>query len=280
MSPIRTSFLAVATIAIGCGTPEPKPEPVQLCPASIDDGNPCTVDSCNPATGAVTHEPLPTAILSGRPTGSLYTAQIPPSTTSGGLSVCPNGPTPGATPPECLAEIDFSAAPLTFEKVDATVFRISGSVPIRIQDLPVAYTLFASPVTGSVTFTGNQGCPGATQTFQEVQTTVTFDTNAAPGALSVTTSLDQTTIADGLALCESAMAAFASFLMPYAASEVTQAAQQLVTSLVESQLCVAGPSCPDGSTVDENGLCRYSSGLCVSRGLDSSGMPILPVCFQ
>jgi hypothetical protein len=276
---MRTSFLAVAAIAIGCGTPEPKPEPVQLCTASVDDGNPCTVDSCNPTTGAVTHAPLPTAILSGRPTGSLYKVMIPPSTTSGGLSVCPNGPT---TPSECVAEIDFSTSPLTFEKVDATVFRISGSIPIRIQDLPVAYTLYVSPISGTVTFTENKGCPGAAQTFLEVPTTVEFDTNAAPGtALSVTVSLNQQTIESGLALCESAMAAFAfEILKPYAVSEVTKSAQQLVTSLVESQLCVAGPSCPDGSTVDQNGLCRYPSGLCVSRGLDSSGMPILPACFQ
>jgi hypothetical protein len=281
---MRTSVLAVAALAIGCSSakPEQPSQPAQsnLCNAGIDDGDACTLDACDPATGAVTHTFLPRAILSGSPTGELYSMSIPP-TSSGGLSVCPNGPTPGATPPECVTEIDFSTPDLTFAKLTETSFQVSGDVPVRIQDLPVSYALFATNLTGSVTFTGNRACPGADQTFLPVPTTITFDTAAAPGtALSVTIEIDQATVESGLSVCETSMAQFASLLKPYAAAEVTRSAQDFVKSLVELQLCVRGPNCPEGTTVDQNGLCRFPSGLCVSRGVDSSGMPILPACLQ
>jgi glucose/arabinose dehydrogenase len=49
--------LALALGACSSSTTTP-PSPPPLCPASVDDGNACTVDACNPATGAVTHTPV------------------------------------------------------------------------------------------------------------------------------------------------------------------------------------------------------------------------------
>jgi len=49
--------LALALGACSGSTTTPQ-SPPPLCPASVDDGNACTTDACNPATGAVTHAPV------------------------------------------------------------------------------------------------------------------------------------------------------------------------------------------------------------------------------
>jgi hypothetical protein len=194
--------------------------------------------------------------------------------------VCKNGADPATTPPTCIAETDLATALLTLDRLSETSFRLSGTVPVRLQNAPVEYTFFGT-FTGSITLTGNApACPGQNETFLPVPLTITFDTAAAPGnALSLEVAIDPngTTIQDGLSVC-GGMAGFADLLKPAAAAAMTQSAQASVTSLVEAQLCLPGPTCPAGSTPDQNGLCRYSSGLCVARGIDSSGT-LLAACL-
>ena len=280
--PMRKTILAVAALTIGCNSAQPDQQPSQadVCAnASIDDGSACTIDACDRATGAVTHTLVPAAILSGTPAGLLYTEPIAP-TTSNGFSVCPNGANPGATPPTCIAETDLASAVLTLDQVTGTSFRLGGTVPVRLQNAPVEYrTFLGATLTGSLTVTGNAACPGTNQTFLGVPLTITFDTGAAPGnALSLDIVIDQTTIQNGLSVCGTALAGIAGLLKQAAAAQIAQSAQASVTSLVEAQLCLAGPSCPAGATPDQNGLCRYSSGLCVARGVDTSGT-LLTACL-
>jgi hypothetical protein len=247
--------------------------------ALVDDRDACTVDACSSLTG-VTHAALDvtaTAILSGSPSGSLHTWTIP-SSTNGGVSVCPGGADLNANPPTCVAGLDFAAAALTFERVTNASYSITGSVPVRIQKLPVQY----SGLSGSVTLSENGACPPAPQTFLFVPVTITFVTNAETGtALDVDTVLDETTVRNGLFLCDTSLALFFDLIRSPIASEITRVAEEFVSAQVESELCIAGPDCPEGTTEDPGGLCRYPSGLCVARGTDSgTGMLIVPACFQ
>jgi len=53
--------LALVLWACGSGTvePPPPPPPSPCTGVAVDDGNACTADACDPATGAVTHAPVP-----------------------------------------------------------------------------------------------------------------------------------------------------------------------------------------------------------------------------
>ncbi len=55
-APRPSVVLAVLLAACSGGSSSPSQPPV--CPASVDDGNICTADSCDPATGVVTHAPV------------------------------------------------------------------------------------------------------------------------------------------------------------------------------------------------------------------------------
>jgi len=54
----RSLFLSVTLALWACtsSTTEP-PQPAACAGVAVDDGNACTVDACNPSTGAVTHSP-------------------------------------------------------------------------------------------------------------------------------------------------------------------------------------------------------------------------------
>ena len=71
-----------------------------------------------------------------QPNGLPYVVDVPPSSSTG-ISICPNGPNRSASPPECIAEIDFARAALRVDGVVANKLRIAGTIPVRVPNLRV-----------------------------------------------------------------------------------------------------------------------------------------------
>ncbi len=60
---VRAAATAALAVLLGCTAAT---EPAPRCPASVDDGIACTVDRCDPATGAVSHVPDDAACPAGQ----------------------------------------------------------------------------------------------------------------------------------------------------------------------------------------------------------------------
>ncbi len=88
-------------------------------------------------------------LLGGSSTGGMMTFPIPSSSTCAGatvggtclgatLHICPDGPKPMGTPPECIAEIHISDIKETTIVADKPKdLKISAKLPIRLQNLPI-----------------------------------------------------------------------------------------------------------------------------------------------
>ncbi len=94
--------------------------------------------------GGVTTFPIPTSQQTGAADGGTpYTIRI-----------CPAGPKPSATPPDCEVEVDMGKASFQLDAVLPNVVRLKGEVPVRLSKLPIAvdYTgVPGLPVTDVVT---------------------------------------------------------------------------------------------------------------------------------
>jgi glucose/arabinose dehydrogenase len=93
---IRPAPFALAFALLACGRASTEAPPGSLCPPFVGDGNACTVDACDPATGAIAHTPVPvddgvacTTDTCNPATGAI--AHAPQD------SACPSGQTCSAT---------------------------------------------------------------------------------------------------------------------------------------------------------------------------------------
>ena len=53
------------------------------------------------------------------------------------VNICPNSPNPSSVPPECIADIGIGNAQLHLDSVTPDSVLISGTLPVRLQDLPI-----------------------------------------------------------------------------------------------------------------------------------------------
>lgn len=51
--------------------------------------------------------------------------------------ICINGPMPNATPPQCVVDIQIGKSVLRFDSATPNNLRISGTIPIRLKNLPI-----------------------------------------------------------------------------------------------------------------------------------------------
>jgi hypothetical protein len=271
----------------GNGTEPPPSTAAGACAVDADcaDASVCTADAC--LAGACTHAYLSstaTAILSGSPAGALLQLPIPTTsqTVSGVvLTGCPGGSDPLAVPPVCVLEADLTSAALAFEPLPDGSYRISGTVPVRAQRVPVRATAPFFSLSGDVTVTGNGGCPGSVQTFATPSATVTFSVSPVDGTLVASAVFDSAQLAGAVTPCGSAtFASLASQAVPLVGASLAADASGRVAAVLAPQLCLTAP-CPAG-TVDDGGTCRLAlGGPCVARGTDpATGLLVVPACAQ
>lgn len=93
----------------------------------------------------------------------IYWVDIPTSTSTG-VTICPDGPKPNTQPPECRAEVDLTHADLHLDPTNPNLLVISGAIPVRIRDLPVKAVGLIPFGIGLGT---NPGCDGNTPNVDE-----------------------------------------------------------------------------------------------------------------
>lgn len=212
--------------------------------------------------------------LLGGGDGGVITFSIPRSSGTG-YTVCPGGADPNASPPRCTAEIDVGSAALQIEPRTPHNLRIRGSLPVRLQNLPILVNLLITDSTVIATLNGNDACPPDDQTFTninlDVELSVEIDVNPQHSRQGysrvkiVRLDIGKDQLESRLRLnCGDSIAGdILDFLRPIVLPLLTGSLSETLKAQLDQQLCLkADPTqdqaCPDG-TNDIGGVCRYGT---------------------
>ena len=218
-------------------------------------------------------------LLIGDDGGAVLTFEMPPSSQNlviANVDICPDGPNPNATPPECVAEIDLATAQLQVSTVDPHNVAVTGPLPFRIQKLPVRVTWGICPLCFEenldIVLNELGTCPGTDQPFQDLALNVDLSleidatqshTRFGYSRLRILDfDVSQQDILAGIAYCgggltPAILAALDNFLMGFLFNSLVGS----ITGPMEDALCQQAdpnqnPPCPDGS-LNVDGICRY-----------------------
>ena len=229
---------------------------------------------------------LAKGLLGGAGANGVMTFDIP--ATSGGsfpatYSVCPGGPSNG----KCQAEIDLGNANLTISTAAPHNLRLTGTLPIRLKDLPIEFALIGIPGSATGTLTGNGACPGSNQTFDnfplDVDIEIFADQNAAHVARFgysqvkinriVNDNDAENNLSDHLKFCGSIGASILNLVKPLVLGQLYDGLVGSLATQINDQLCTkesATQPCPAGTT-SNGGNCVYPDGSCASTVLGTDG---------
>ncbi len=249
------------------------------------------------------------AVLLGDENNGVLNFEIP--TSSGNLgcfeigganyALCPNGPNPQSNPKECVAEIDLPNAAMSITSRAPHHLQIGGTLPIRLQKLPVDLNIDlclpftscgtctgVSEIGADVTLTGNQNCPNQQpQAFHDVEldvaVSIEIDADMSHSRygysrVRVNINTDEDNIIDGLRICTGSSLGddLINALVGLVAGSIIGPLEETLNEQVEEALCQQAntdldPPCPTGTTNDD-GVCRFQDGSCASivLGLDGN----------
>jgi hypothetical protein len=238
---------------------------------------------------------LAKGLLGGSSMNGVLDFSIPPSsgnTTGVTYDVCPNGPKPNANPPECTAEINLAQANLTITPAGPNDLHITGTLPLRLQDLPLhikalcigSFCAIDSDVTAALN--GDGSCPGGTYDsfplsvdiaihvdqnvnhvarfgYSQVKINQIFDQNAANSNLS-----------NSVSICGGFLGSVLNAVKGLIIGQLASSLTGTLTSQIDDQLCqkaTATAPCPTGTTADGSMICRYGDNSCASIILGTDG---------
>ena len=238
-------------------------------------------------SGGVLNFPVPSS--TSAPSGSCFPYNF-------GANICPAPhPVAGAMPPQCEAEIKLSGAKLTLDAVTPHSVKISGTIPVRLQDLPlhVDVKLLCIPASGDPDVgIGVGGCNGNLPNVDYADIPVDIElpliaelaefaprdgymkVDAQNAIVNVTIDQSVVQICGGGFIGTAANALKGTIVGQFTAPLVNQ-----IKSALQSQLCMkpvmgANPPCPTGSMPDgANAKCVYTSkpAVCVPTMLGLDG---------
>lgn len=204
----------------------------------------------------------------------------------GEFTVCPGGADEQNN--KCIFEVDIANADLDITPQAGHHIRVTGPLPVRLQNLPIDYELLISGNV-AVAVNGNGQC-GEGQTFGNVDIDVLVsieideDTMHARYGYShiriPTLSVNEDQISDNAEFCgggldDALLGALKGFLFPlFAGGLIDSLGGQLEQALCQPANLMLDPPCPVG-TVNVDGVCRYgdsSDAECASilLGLDGN----------
>jgi hypothetical protein len=219
------------------------------------------------------------------------------------MKICPNGPKPGANPPECEVEIDLKKSVFQFDAHTPNKLRIHGDIPVRLKNLPIHVdTSVGASIEGGVGLgtligSGCTGVPATTPTVDwktfpiemqlplvaetlEPRTGYTkidvdnavIDIQLAESDVAICATCG--TILDTLGVCAGIVSdtkknAFKSFGGGALGDQLKGA---LKSSLCEKPNAAANPPCPKGTLI-KDGVCMFASQptVCASSVLGTMG---------
>ncbi len=97
-------------------------------------------------------------------TGGVISFDVPQTSGSAAgidYSLCPNGSNATSNPEVCVAEIDVGSANLTIASATPSDIHVTGTIPLRAQDIPVQVSFFSGcdPTIG-ISLDGGRVVPG------------------------------------------------------------------------------------------------------------------------
>ncbi|MFO0678391.1 MAG: hypothetical protein U0169_17775 [Polyangiaceae bacterium] len=236
--------------------------------------------------------------LLGSQTGVLD-FEIPKSQTSTSfgitftINICPNGPNRTSTPPQCLAQIAVGNAHLHMDGVTPRSVRISGTVPVRLQDLPVNVSVVGDIRVGAGTGSCNAGTP--VYDYKDVPVdvvvpVVTEGTSPRDGYTKLDVKNATITlglVSDDVGVCkdcgsfpfaQSVCDGVLGFIKNQVFSTLVDGVTNQIKSALESQLCTKpsptlDPPCPDGSTPNDPDTTKATQ--CVYTGRPDTCVPVM-----
>ena len=212
------------------------------------------------------------------------------------LHVCPGGPDPNANPPTCKAEVQLGNAKLRLDAANYAsangepAIRISGTIPLRLKDLPVNVSVLGDLEIG----VGAGSCNGGTPNMDyfdfpiEVILPLIAETTAprtgytkidvANAVVNPTITNNNVQFCKDCGFFSPVCNGFLSAIKGLVIGQLTKPLVGQIKSLLASQTCTKpdatlNPQCPTGSQPSSDGkTCDYISkpGTCVPMllGLD------------
>jgi MYXO-CTERM domain-containing protein len=232
---------------------------------------------------------LAKTLLSGQGgKGGVLTFPVP--STSGSqlgiqYDVCPGGPNPATN--KCMVEIDVGNAKLNVDAADPHNIKVTGPLPVRIQNLPIkiVYLFIPDSATAKLTDNGCTNPPGFANVNLNVDISVEVDTNMAHSRYGYSRvkvnqlDIDQNALKNSLNFCgggfsNTVLSALKGVLMGLLVDPLIGTLQDRI----DQQLCqqanpAVSPSCPLG-TFNVAGTCRYENNAnaeCASIILGTDG---------
>ena len=224
-------------------------------------------------------------------TGGVVTFNVPSSSTNLTLATANICQSPSSG--QCVADINVAGAKLHIDALAAAngpnmepAIQISGTVPVKIDDIPVGVSIFGIPTCTIDIGVGNGGCNGNMPaiTYADVPVTAVLplvDEAIPPRSgyskIDTTNATVNATIGTGIVqICGGLCAGIANALKSTLVSQIVGPLQNTLKSQLQSQLCtkpnpMTNPQCPDG-TLSMGGQCVFqtATNTCVPTllGLD------------
>lgn len=224
--------------------------------------------------------PLAKSLIGGGGSGAVITFPIP-ATTGGAFpatyDVCPGGADPNANPMKCIAEIDAGNADVTIAPQGPYDLHITGTLPIRLANLPINFAIIGIPGSATGVLTGNGQCPGQTQTFDQfpldVDIAIHIDSDMTHSRygyslVEVKTIVNDQDAQDNLSahltFCGGIGASILNLVKPLVIGQLYGGLIGTLKPTIEEQLCqkanpMLNPTCPTGTLETSDGICRYTA---------------------
>lgn len=205
-------------------------------------------------------------------------------------TLCAGGFQPGATPPECVLEVNMGQALLNLER-DGGFAIATGTVLMRVQRMPfIVSGSFGGTALG---FTGSATCAGSVPGMVAplpVPVRFAFRVDEGDGGLATLDPVDSVSMVLNGATSFCSNSAYTSYVQPqvrdFLGTAVGSAADLNVKPAIEAsllaQLCLRpgdGGVCAFGTRGD-GGVCVNGMGRCYSGLHFKAAIPTIPACLQ
>ncbi|MFT3763906.1 MAG: hypothetical protein QM820_00020 [Minicystis sp.] len=214
------------------------------------------------------------------------------STTGITYDVCPGGPNPNSNPPKCVAEINLGQSALTITTSTPYDVHIKGTLPIRLQNLPLhvkglcigSFCAVDSDITAALN--GDGSCPGGNYDNFPVDVDIAIHVDQNPNHVArfgysqvkvnqiVDSNAANSNLSNSLHICGGALGSILNAVKGLIIGTFTDTLIGTLTDQIDSALCAkesAMQACPTGSTADGGGVCRYPDNTCASIILGTDG---------
>ena len=227
---------------------------------------------------------------------------IPSSTRSGSidvlgvplpytLQVCPGGADAAASPPRCLLDVQIPAGSLHLDAVTPDALTLSGTVPVRLRDLPIDATLIGALSLGF----GQGACNGAVPAFDyasfpvSVALPLVAETQAPRAGLTkvdtdravVTVTADPGSlgICGGCAAGDPVCQTVLDTVKDLAFGLILDQIESQVKAAIAPSFCTVpqpslSPSCPAGSTASSPGATASGVPVCLYDAAETTCVPV------